>query len=134
LFAKHFKLAEHVGHAQARDLPIYSIHLEQCTYCEKTKFSIGAGTPDRIVKLIEASTFRFALSLSLSPTPPLIDVSVLGALSLDEMTHLIIDMKKDSKKRHILDIPESRTALFKLLNSEKVNERLKAGKMKLVMF
>jgi len=93
LFAKHFKLAEH------------------CTYCEKTKFAIGAGTPDRILKLIEAD-----------------------ALKLDALTHLVLDTKKDAKKRNLLDIPESRTAVFKLLANGKVNDRLKAGSLKLVMY
>ncbi|KAK9894182.1 hypothetical protein P389DRAFT_104275 [Cystobasidium minutum MCA 4210] len=93
LFAKHFKLAEH------------------CTYCEKTKFSMGAGTPDRIQKLIEAD-----------------------ALHLDNLSYLVIDLKKDVKKRNLLDIPESRIALFKLLASPNVNNRLKEGKLKLVMY
>lgn len=93
LFAKHIKLGEHIA------------------YCQKTRFSIGAGTPDRIQKLLEAD-----------------------ALLLDTATHLIIDTKKDSKKRNILDIPESRVALFKLLGSAKLNARLKQGSLKLVLY
>lgn len=93
LFAKHIKLGEHIA------------------YCQKTKFSIGAGTPDRIQKLLEAD-----------------------ALLLDGTTHLVIDTKKDGKKRSILDIPESRVALFKLLGSAKLNARLKQGSLKLVLY
>lgn len=56
------------------------------------------------------------------------------ALHLDNLSHLVVDLKKDVKKRNLLDIPESRTALFKLLASPTVNNRLKEGKLKLVMY
>jgi hypothetical protein len=56
------------------------------------------------------------------------------ALSLENFQYLIIDLSKDVKKRNLLDIPESRTALFKLLSSPKVNDRLKLGKMKLILY
>ena len=56
------------------------------------------------------------------------------ALLLDRMAFLVMDMKKDSKKRHLLDIPESRTALFKLLANDKVHARLKAGSLKLILY
>lgn len=56
------------------------------------------------------------------------------ALHLDNFSHLIIDLSKDVKKRNLLDIPESRTALFKLLASPNVNNKLKEGKLKLVMY
>lgn len=56
------------------------------------------------------------------------------ALSLANLEFLIIDMKKDSKKRSILDVPESRISLFKLLASEKVNNRLTECRLKLVLY
>lgn len=56
------------------------------------------------------------------------------ALHLDNLSYLVIDLKKDVKKRNLLDIPESRIALFKLLASPNVNNRLKEGKLKLVMY
>jgi hypothetical protein len=53
---------------------------------------------------------------------------------LANASYLIVDMARDSKKRNILDIPESRTSLFKLLASERLNNRLNEGGLKLVLY
>lgn len=56
------------------------------------------------------------------------------ALKVDELSHFMLDLKKDSKKRNLLDIPESRLALFKLLANEKLLDRMRSGKLKLVLY
>jgi protein CMS1 len=80
--------------------------------CSKTAFNMAAGTPERLSKLIDSE-----------------------ALSLSSTSHLLIDATyRDSKKQSLLDIPDARLALFKaLLANAKVMERLRGGRMKLVL-
>ncbi|GAA5914868.1 hypothetical protein JCM8208_003033 [Rhodotorula glutinis] len=95
LFAKHFKLSEHVE------------------YMQKTHVGLAVGTPNRIEKLLNES----------------------DALHLTHLSHLILDVSHlDSKKRSLVDLPEARADLFKLLGTKAVMDRLREGKMKLVVF
>lgn len=96
LFARHFKLEEHVQ------------------YLKRTKIGAAAGTPGRIGKLLNETE----------------------ALRTDQLTHVVLDIThKDAKKRGLLDIPETREEVFKLvLGCPKVAERIKQGKLKVVLF
>ncbi|KPV75847.1 uncharacterized protein RHOBADRAFT_52866 [Rhodotorula graminis WP1] len=95
LFAKHFKLSEHVE------------------YMQKTHVGLAVGTPNRIEKLLNES----------------------DALHLTHLSHLILDVSHlDSKKRSLVDLPEARADLFKLVGTKAVMDRLREGKMKLVVF
>lgn len=59
----------------------------------------------------------------------------IEALHLTHLSHLILDVSHlDSKKRSLVDLPEARADLFKLLGSKPIMDRLREGKMKLVVF
>jgi len=96
LFAKHFKLEEHVR------------------YLKKTKVGSAVGTPGRVGKLLCDT----------------------DALSVSALTHVMLDVSfRDAKNRSLLDIPETRDELFKMvLGAPLVMERLKAGKLYIVLF
>ncbi|GAA5833862.1 hypothetical protein JCM11251_005990 [Rhodosporidiobolus azoricus] len=95
LFAKHFKLNEHVE------------------YLNKTHVGLAVGTPNRIEKLLNETE----------------------ALHLTHLSHLILDVSHlDAKKRTLMDMPDARGDLFRLLGSKKIMERLREGKMKVVIF
>ncbi|KAJ7172692.1 U3-containing 90S pre-ribosomal complex subunit-domain containing protein [Mycena filopes] len=96
LFAKHFKLAEHV------------------TYLKGTKVGSAVGTPGRIGKLLCET----------------------DALTVSALSHIILDVSfRDSKKRTILDIPETRDEVFKtVLGAPKVLQAIKEGKIQVVLF
>jgi len=96
LFAKHFKLAEHV------------------TYLKRTKVGSAVGTPGRIGKLLCET----------------------DALTVSALSHIILDVSfRDSKKRTILDIPETRDEVFKtVLGAPKVLQAIKEGKIQVVLF
>ncbi|KAJ7285629.1 U3-containing 90S pre-ribosomal complex subunit-domain containing protein [Mycena rebaudengoi] len=96
LFAKHFKLAEHV------------------TYLKRTKVGSAVGTPGRIGKLLCET----------------------DALTVSALSHIILDVSyRDSKKRNIFDIPETRDEVFKtVLGAPKVLQAIKEGKIQLVLF
>ncbi|KAI0797789.1 U3-containing 90S pre-ribosomal complex subunit-domain containing protein [Abortiporus biennis] len=95
LFARHFKLEEHV------------------TYLKRTKIAAAAGTPGRLGKLLCDT----------------------DALSTAQLTHVILDVSyRDSKKRSLLDIPETRDEVFKLvLGCPKVIQGIKSGKIQVVL-
>lgn len=67
LFAKHFKLAEHVSPVscviestmQCSLSPWLTHAIIKCKYCRETRFALGAGTPDRIQKLLDAGETIF---------------------------------------------------------------------------
>jgi len=63
-------------------------------------------------------------------------VSTLDALSVSALTHVMLDVTfRDAKNRSMLDIPETRDELFKMvLGAPLVMERLKAGKIHIVLF
>ncbi|KAJ7632414.1 U3-containing 90S pre-ribosomal complex subunit-domain containing protein [Roridomyces roridus] len=96
LFAKHFKLAEHVA------------------YLRRTKVGSAVGTPGRIGKLLCET----------------------DALTVSALTHIILDISyRDSKKRNMFDIPETRDEVFKtVLGAPKVLQAIKEGKIQVVLF
>jgi len=96
LFAKHFKLEEHVA------------------YLKRSKIGSAVGTPGRVGKLLCET----------------------DALSLSQLTHIILDISfRDAKKRSLFDIPETRDEVFKtVLGAPKVFEGIKQGKINVVLF
>ena len=60
--------------------------------------------------------------------------SVTDALSPLQLKFIVLDLMKDSKKRNLLDLPEARLALFKLLAVPAVRARLVSGDTKLVLY
>lgn len=57
------------------------------------------------------------------------------SLHLTHLSHLILDVSHlDSKKRSLVDLPEARADLFRLVGSKAVMDRLREGKMKIVVF
>ncbi len=61
--------------------------------------------------------------------------SPADALSTAALTHVIVDVShRDSKKRTVLDIPETRDELFRtVLGAPKVLQGLRQGKIQLVL-
>ena len=113
LFAKHFKLEEHVA------------------YLKRTKISAAAGTPGRIGKLLcDTGAFPHASFLKV-----LKGDSRADALSTSALTHIILDVSfRDAKKRTLLDIPETRDEVFRtVLGAPKVFNGLKQGTIQLVL-
>ncbi|KAH7930851.1 hypothetical protein BV22DRAFT_999642, partial [Leucogyrophana mollusca] len=96
LFAKHFKLEEHVS------------------YLKRSKIGAAVGTPGRVGKLLCET----------------------DALSLSQLTHIILDISfRDTKKRSLLDIPETRDEVFKtVLGAPKVLEGIRQGRIQVVLF
>lgn len=95
LFARHFKLEEHVS------------------YLKRSKIGSAVGTPGRIGKLLCET----------------------DALSVSQLTHIILDISyRDTKKRSLLDIPETRDEVFRtVLGAPKVLKGLQEGKIQLVL-
>ncbi|GAA6000802.1 uncharacterized protein JCM10292_006434 [Rhodotorula paludigena] len=86
---------------------------EHAEYLKKTHVGIAVGTPNRIEKLL----------------------SETDSLHLTHLSHLILDVSHlDSKKRSLVDLPEARADLFRLVGSTAVMDRLREGKMKVVVF
>jgi protein CMS1 len=96
LFARHFKLEEHVS------------------YLKRSKIGSAVGTPGRIGKLLCET----------------------DALSVSQLTHIILDISyRDTKKRSLLDIPETRDEVFRtVLGAPKVLKGIQEGKIQLVLF
>jgi len=87
---------------------------EHVSYLKKTKIGSAVGTPARVGKLLCDT----------------------DALSVSALTHIILDVSyHDAKNRSLLDIPETRDEVFKtVLGVPQVMERIKAGKMHIVLF
>lgn len=96
LFARHFKLEEHVS------------------YLKRSKIGSAVGTPGRIGKLLCET----------------------DALLVSQLTHIILDLSyRDTKKRSLLDIPETRDEVFRtVLGAPKVLKGIQEGKIQLVLF
>ncbi|KAI0083988.1 U3-containing 90S pre-ribosomal complex subunit-domain containing protein [Irpex rosettiformis] len=110
LFAKHIKLEEHV------------------TYLKRTKIAAAAGTPGRLGKLLEnGKVICFKESLVL--------INFADALQTTALTHIILDISyRDTKKRNLLDIPETRDEVFKtVIGAPKVLQGIRQGKIQLVL-
>lgn len=82
LFAKHFKLADHIA------------------YLEKTKVGIAVGTPNRVGKLLEPSTATETTPLGLT----FLSHIVLDASHLDSKQRSLLDMPeaREDLFRHVL--------------------------------
>jgi protein CMS1 len=113
LFAKHFKLAEHV------------------TYLRRTKVGSAVGTPGRIGKLLCETGTRPRVVVTSANTDATGDALTISALS-----HIIFDISyRDAKKRNMLDIPETRDEVFRtVLGAPKVLQAIKEGKIQVVLF
>ena len=112
LFARHFKLEEHVA------------------YLKRTKIAAAVGTPGRLGKLLcDTGTFVASWSPDEVAQPP------ADALSTSALTHIILDVSyRDTKKRSLLDIPETRDEVFRtVLGAPKVFNGLKQGTIQLVL-
>ncbi|KAI0685488.1 U3-containing 90S pre-ribosomal complex subunit-domain containing protein [Cytidiella melzeri] len=85
---------------------------EHVTYLKRTKLSAAAGTPGRLGKLLECD-----------------------ALLTSALTHIILDISyRDSKKRNVLDIPETRDEVFKtVIGAPKILQGIRQGKIQLVL-
>lgn len=110
LFAKHIKLEEHVA------------------YLKRTKIAAAAGTPGRLGKLLENGMFVHPLAtwyLSVSA----------DALQTTALTHIILDISyRDTKKRNLLDIPETRDEVFRtVIGAPKVLQGIRQGKIQVVL-
>ncbi|TGZ80197.1 hypothetical protein EX30DRAFT_320519 [Ascodesmis nigricans] len=94
LFAKHIKLSE-------------SIDL-----CNKTRISIGVGTPSRMLELMKE-----------------------GALKLDGCVRLVMDLSAvNEKKQGLLDVKDTQKGVVEFVNEEGVKGRLERGEMKVLVF
>ncbi len=114
LFAKHFKLEEHAE------------------YLRRTLVSAGVGTPGRLGRLLSEtgmSFHAFPFHFVLTRLPP-------DSVSLKALTHIILDVTfRDVKNRSLLDIPETRDPLFKLvLANDGIRAAIASGKIKVVLF
>jgi len=114
LFAKHFKVEEHVR------------------YLNSTKVGVAVGTPGRIGKLL-CDTGEY--DIFPSSRHPLTGFGQ-DALALSALTHVILDVTfRDQKQRSLLDIPEVRGDVFKtVLGCPKMVDAIKAGKVQVVLF
>ncbi|KAL0577246.1 Protein cms1 [Marasmius crinis-equi] len=114
LFAKHFKLSEHVS------------------YLKRTKIGAAVGTPGRLGKLLcetgKPQTF-------IGP-PSMTSCNIIDALSTSALTHIILDATfRDAKKRNLLDIPETREEVVKtVLGCPAIRQGIRTGKVQLVLF
>ncbi|KAG9318415.1 U3-containing 90S pre-ribosomal complex subunit-domain containing protein [Chiua virens] len=83
-------------------------------YLKRSKIGSAAGTPGRLGKLLCET----------------------DALSVSQLTHIILDVSfRDAKKRNLLDIPETRDEIFKMvLGAPKVLEGIRQGKIHVVLF
>ncbi|KAF9430327.1 cms1 ribosomal small subunit [Podila epigama] len=102
-----FSEAAKVGKLFAKHLKVS----EQVYFLENTVTHISVGTPNRIEKLIED-----------------------GALHLDRLELVVLDCSRDAKRRTLLDIPEIRVDLFKMLGLEALDDRFKSGNTQLAFF
>jgi protein CMS1 len=114
LFARHFRLHEHVAHLK------------------NTKVGAAVGTPGRIGKLL-CDTGEQCLSFFHRPT---LSKHYLDAFTLSALTHIILDVTyRDAKQMSLLDISQVRDEVFKsVLGCSRVIEGIKAGKIQVVLF
>ncbi|KAF9653047.1 hypothetical protein BDM02DRAFT_3087761 [Thelephora ganbajun] len=86
---------------------------DHVTYLRRTKIGAAVGTPGRLGKLLE-----------------------LDSMAVSALTHIIIDLSyRDTKRRSVLDIPETRDEVFgKILSYKSVLQGIRAGKVQIVLF
>ncbi len=93
LFAKHFKVHEQVEALKSQPA------------------ATGAGTPNRLAKLVEEE-----------------------ALKLGKIKYVVLDVRLDAKKRTILDQPEVVGDFWALWDKSGLKKRVAEGKAKLILF
>jgi protein CMS1 len=113
LFARHFKLQDHVS------------------YLKRTKVGAAVGTPGRIGKLLEAGECICAECREF-----VLWIGFAEALSLSALSHIVLDVTfRDAKKRSLLDVPECRDEVFRgVLGFPPLRQVIKEGRVKLVLF
>lgn len=146
LFAKHFKLEDHVR------------------YLSKTKVGAAVGTPGRVGKLLceTGSSLLFPpipehfvrsfvrSSLPIPPSHPhspnsqsLDSACVVSdlastppaALRTPALSHILLDTTHtDAKQRSLLDIPETRDEVFRVFGAPGVREGVREGRIGVVLF
>ncbi|KAF8590519.1 hypothetical protein K439DRAFT_1329802 [Ramaria rubella] len=86
---------------------------DHITYLRQTKIGVAVGTPARLGQLLDAE-----------------------ALVLTALTHICIDTSfRDTKRRSMLDIPETREETFRsVLGNDRVRAVLDSGKVQLILF
>jgi protein CMS1 len=111
LFARHFKLEEHVS------------------YLKRSKIGSAVGTPGRIGKLLcETGEPRYDIENRLGLKLAQMLSRCLNSPTLSWMYHT-------ETQRSLFDIPETRDEVFKtILGAPKVLEGLREGKIQLVLF
>lgn len=64
------------------------------------------------------------------------DYSVLDALAISALSHIVLDVTHhDAKKRSLLDIPETRDEVFKtVFGASPVQKAIRDGKIQIVLF
>jgi len=87
---------------------------EHARYLKKTRVGAAVGTPGRIGKLLLET----------------------DSLSTSALSHIVIDTTfRDSKKRSIFDIPETKEELFRtVLGAAAVRKALAGGTLTIVLF
>ncbi|KAI6039007.1 U3-containing 90S pre-ribosomal complex subunit-domain containing protein [Pisolithus marmoratus] len=112
LFARHIKLEQHA------------------TYLRRTKIGSAAGTPARVGKLLyeEGKSYQYIPSVLCS--------KFLDALSVAQLTHVILDVSyQDAKKRNLFDIPETRDEVIRsVLGAPKLLQGIQQGRIQVVLF
>ncbi|KIJ44153.1 hypothetical protein M422DRAFT_228826 [Sphaerobolus stellatus SS14] len=109
-------LKKHRGTKGGEVAKLFAKHIklqDHVAYLKRTKIGVAVGTPGRISQLLESES-----------------------LTLPALTHIFIDSTfRDSKKRSMLDIPETRDELFRgVLGRQNIRDGLRAGKFQLVLF
>jgi len=86
---------------------------DHITYLKRTKIGAAVGTPGRLTQLFENEV-----------------------LSITALTHIFLDVTHhDTKKRTILDIPETRDELFHgILDRQSIRQVLSSGQVQVVLF
>jgi protein CMS1 len=117
LFAKHFKLEEHVA------------------YLKKTKVGVAVGTPSRIGKLL-CATGTYLIPDFYRTSIPDRSSCTTDAFDLSALTHIIFDLSfEDVKHRSLLDIPETRDEVFRsVLGCPKIIDLVQARQVQVVLF
>jgi protein CMS1 len=64
------------------------------------------------------------------------DYSILEALAVSALSHIVLDVTyRDAKKRSLLDIPETRDEVFKtVFGASSVQKAIRDGKLQVVFF
>ncbi|KAG8738735.1 hypothetical protein FRC10_006570 [Ceratobasidium sp. 414] len=135
LFAKHFKLKDHIAYlAKTRVSTKLCCHHLAHSACQSTLYLLILSHYSYSNRL-SLPEFDY-LALIFRNTKAKLIYLLSDALSVKALSHIVLDMSHlDSKQRSLLDIPETRVDTLKgVLGNERISERLANGKTKLVLF